>query len=237
MADTPVAVTSVTVKAVESWFKTHEVLIIVFMVLLVGGWLGNRYLNNSATDAAAKAHTAEVAAQAASLQASQAAAAFQTALTVMQAQNAALAATVAKRQQVTEKQVAEVTAPNTTAQKALDDVHSVYGEQIGMTGIIVDNHLAFPIETVQVFSATKIERDADEATIADQNVEIVNDKNVISACQTNISALEAKNVADGIAAEAKIASVKADANKSKKKYLIIGGVIALIVRGFIAGKL
>lgn len=234
MADTPVAVTSVTVKAVESWFKTHERLIALVLVLLVGGWLGNRYLNNSATDAAAKAHTAEVAAQAASLQASQAAAAFQTALTVMQAQNAALAATVAKRQQVTEKQVAEVTAPNTTAQKALDDVHSVYGEQIGMTGIIVDNHLAFPIETVQVFSATKIERDADEATIADQNVEIVNDKNVISACQTNVAALEVKNIADGKAADAQIAKLKADGRKSKRNWFIAGFVAGLATR--ILGK-
>lgn len=234
MADIPVALTSVTVtKTAISWFKTHEVLIIA--VLILGGWLGNKYLDNIATDAAAKAHTAEVAAQAATLQASQTTAAFVTALNVMQQQNAALAATVAKRQQVTETKVKDVTAPGRTATQAISDLNAAYDLNWDVA-VEPSGRVSFQVPTVQTFAATKIERDADEATIADLNVELSNGSNALDACKTNTTALEAKNVADKKASDAEIASVKADANKSKRKYLIIGAAIYAIARGFLVGR-
>src|SRR2546430_17449964 len=86
-----------------TWLQKHERMIIVLLVLLAGGWLGNKWLNNSAAEAQTKYAIAQAALDQTRLQASQAHQDYQMTVDALTKQNASLAAAVASRNRSEER--------------------------------------------------------------------------------------------------------------------------------------
>jgi hypothetical protein len=223
------ATVAANIKAGQTWFQAHERLVIVALVLLVGCWLGNKYLDNAALDAKTRNGVAQQEASAAKNAADIAGQQYAATIAALTQQNLALSATINQRQVYTQQKVADVTAPTKTATDAISDIGTAYDRKIDVS-IEPTGRLSFPVPEVQQFTATKIERDADEATIADQVVVIKNQQVELDKGATLVSSLKAAQVTSDTACKTEVAQVKANANKSKRTWFIIGFAAGLGTR-------
>jgi hypothetical protein len=216
-------------KAEISWLKAHERIVIVFLVLAVGLWLGNKWLDNSAADTKTKLTIALQAKDEAALQAAQAANQYQMTIDALTKQNAALAGAVASRQVILEqKQEAIKTQP-------LPEVVAEWQRLIGGAGDIV--------QRIDGTSGASISEDGARrttsmleavpvltASLADTNKIVANQKEELAKADTLVGSLNQQITANGVASKAEIAAVKAAARKSKRNWFVAGFISGIATR-------
>lgn len=230
------------------WFEAHERTIIIFAVLIAGSWGFSKWLDKSATDASSKA---AVAVQVAAVQhdADQkiaAAVAQQTALFNQESQAreqemASLIAAVASRDAASTTKVKNVLDPKPITD-VLADLASAYPKlSFDPTSITQNGQLAFPLPTVQTFTATKIQLDTTQADLVDTKKELdtttaglVSSGSLIVSLQGQVTGLQTEIKANDNACTLQIASVKASARKSKLAWFK-GGVVVGFIGGLVAG--
>lgn len=215
------ATVAATLKADQTWIQAHERLIIVFLVLLVGGWLGNKYLDNAATDAKTKYGIALQESDAARSAADVAGKQYSATIAALTQQNQSLSATIAQRQTQTQQTVAKVTAPDKSAADAVSDIGTAYDRKVDAT-VETTGRVSFPVPEVQQFTATKIERDADEATIADQSKLISNQKTELDKGDILVASLNGVITKSDATCKAEVTLAKAQGKKNARTWFVIG---------------
>jgi hypothetical protein len=218
------------VKNELTWLQHHERLILVFMVLLVAGWLGNRYLNNAAVDAKTKYGIAQAESTQARAGAETAAKTYQATIDALTQQNASLAVAVASRQTVlVQKQTEIKTLP-------LPQVASEWQRLIGGSGDLLNFTDGLKI-TEDGARRTVTQLEAVPVLTANLNDEMqiaVNRQSEIDKGATLIAALNKEITANDVTCKAQVASVKADAHKSKRTFFVLGFIAGISTR--ILGK-
>lgn len=225
----------------QTWLQKHEKIIIVLLVLLAGSWLGNHWLNIKADDARQLANVAEQQlnnqkakdVQLAS-QVSQLNTQYQNVVSQLSAQNAQLAAAVTSRtvvlqqQQATDKTMPLLDLGNRWAALAGIAPTELRESAAGIT--VSDTGARQTVEQLeQVPVLTKNLRD--ETTIADGREQEIDKANaLVGGLTQQVSGLNLTISDDAKVCKAQIASVKADARKSKSKWFKVGVVV-----GFVGG--
>jgi hypothetical protein len=236
MADTPL------VRA-ETWFKQHERLIIVALVLVFCAFGVSKYFDVSAVRADAKF----VAAQqiAVNDRANAAAAAQQAAITVLQYQ--AMVDALSKQNASLSASIAQRTASGNTqrtvdAKMALSPLVSRWNE---VAGTEIDLSLKDNTVTVSDTDAHKTVDLLEQVPVLAQNLkdETVIAGNLQNELNAGVKARDAKDVQisalnkeltdDAKACTLQIAAVKADARKSKGRWAKISFVIGFLARQII----
>lgn len=226
---------------VHSWLQKHERIVIVALVLLVGGWGLGKYLDIAASRSEARATAAEQALVNQKAQNAQTLATvtqltqqYQQLTSTLAAQNASLAASLAARQ------TAQAVQRATDAQLPLTDLAtrlatlgqapitsvSVIGNQIELTQpgavAVVQTLESIPVlqadlkDTTTTLGATQAAKAQADTLIAGQAKEITG---------LNLQITDADK-----ACKAQVAAVKAEANKSKRKWFLRGVLV-----GFLGG--
>ena len=237
---TPTAtITSIT----QSWFKVHERLIIVAMVLLAGTLGYGKYETGNAARATTRATVAEQALVAQKTQDAQNAATtaqvlaqYQTMVQTLATQNASLATAAASRQAaVVVQQKADSTLPLTDLAKRLKTLGnapeasiSVLGDKIELTqpGAVA---VTQTLETIPVLQADL--KDTQTLLGATQAAKAQGDR-VIDAQTTQITGLNLAAVDQDKACKAEVTAAKAVGRKNGAKWFFRG-----LVTGFIGGLL
>jgi Tfp pilus assembly protein PilV len=222
-----------------TWLQSHERLVLVFMVLLFAGFLGNRYINydaakkdTQATIAAQLATEAKASAQQAAQTAAQTAAQYQAMVDMLQKQNATLAQAITQRDAILGKQQTEdramppselvkrwqVLVPNTTP----------VATPTGVTLTTPDaQSTVATLESVPVLTKNL----ANETEIA-ANIQKELDKSnsLTGALNTQVTSLNGEIVANDKACKTEIAAVKAEGKKNSIKWFKRGFLV-----GFVSG--
>lgn len=217
------------VKAGLSWLQKHERIVLVFMVLLVGGFLGNRYLNNAASDTKTKYDIAKSQLDDVRSQAAAAKTDYLATVDALTKQNAALATAVAQRQVVLQqRQETAKTAPLPEVAIRWQDIIGGSGDLVSSTdGVAVTEAGARKtvsmLEQVPVLIADK----TDLAKMNDNlNSELLKGSIAIDALNQTITKADAT-------CKLQVAEVKAAARKSKRNWFIAGFVSGLATRVFL----
>jgi hypothetical protein len=236
----------VLVKNELTWLQKHERIILVALVLLVGCWLGNKWLNNRITNAEQKVTVAEQRledqkvvndklAQQSAAQASQ----YQTLVEMLTRQNAALTAAISSRD-ASLKQKQEQIKTEPLPQVALDwqkllglpsDALTIQG-----TSVVVPDPIARSTVSQLAKTAT-LEQDLTDQKAITANVqsEVVKANGVISAQAAQITGLNTQIVDSDKAHKAELAKVKAVGRKAKIKWFLTGFLSGLLARSAIQG--
>lgn len=212
-----------------SWLQRHERIIIVALILAAGVYSVNKWINY-------KAGAAQTAYQVAAAQLAQsrqdaitATSQYQAALTLAQRQNAALAAAISSRQTVLVQQ------QETIKTLPLPEVGQGIQTAIGGTGDItaeVDG-LRLDDSAARRTLSLLVEVPVLKADKVDLQTELTNSETALSKAGDALAKDEALIAQDDKTCKLQVASVKADANKSKKKWFVIGYVAGLATRGAI----
>lgn len=233
------------VKSDLTWLQRHERLIICTLVLVAVVLLGQHWLNNSAANDKQVANTAaaqladqktantQIAQQVQAL-----ATEYQAVVDTVSRQNAALASAVASRNSgLVAQQSQDKTLPldgvaarwRTLASLDTTDV------QPTASGIAVTDNGArqtvSQLEQVPVL----VQNLHDEQEVSDnRQSQLVSANDVIGGLNTQVSGLQATVKAQDVACKTEIASVKADARKSKWRWFK-GGFISGFIGGVFVG--
>ncbi len=225
---------TVTLEGYITWFKSHERLLVIALVLGVGYLSYGKWLDKSATDAASKA---AVALQVAAVQHDAdlkvaAAVAQQTALfNQAQAQHeqemASLVGIMASRDAASTHQIAVVQQPKTTPE-AIADLNQTYKFPTPLT---VEQAGTIPTEDIQSFTVAKIQAETATADLADTKTQLASTESLLSSATAlvgvktdQVTGLQTELKTQAAASKAEIASVKAAARKSKFAWFKIGFV-------------
>lgn len=242
------------VKQVENWLQKHERLIIVVLVLLVGMWGYNKWINNSADKADAKLVVAtqqltaaqqEVSTLKAKAEAD--AVAWDAMLRDLDAKSAALDATVAQRNaalkqlqgQVKEFQPSEMTVEwRKLINAAPTDV--TVTSAVDSSGTSVPTYHVSgeaAVNTVNQLEALPVT----QKNFADTQDQLINTQNAVDTCnkvvvdlRNEISGLVVQSTAQDTHCKAQVAAVKADARRSKRNWFIKGLVVGAGIVGYLA---
>ncbi len=222
------------------WFESHERILIVALVLAVGAFGINKWLDKSAMDANAKAavtqqiadvqHDADLKiAAAVEQQTTQ----FNQETVQREATLASLVRQIAARDTDSNQRVLTVTQPRTNAQ-AIDDLNIAYRLPIPLTTTEAGS---IPIVDLQAFTVAKIQGDTAQADLVDTRKELVTTTtslasatSLVAALQNQVTGLNTEIKDVSTAKDAEIASVKAKARKSKVGFFKFGFVV-----GYVAG--
>lgn len=233
---------STAVTTSESWLKQHERLIIVALVLLVGGWFGQHWLNNTAAKnaAAATLATQQLAAQKAkddqfAAQLQQQGEQYQELVVTLAQQNKQLSTqiisrtTVLKTQQATD-QALPVPAlasrwEQLAALKNTDVVSNADGSITVTENGARDTVIA--LEQVPELTANLVDT---QSELRNDQTELDKANTLIGGLNTQVVNLSTQLVDQKKADDATLASVKANANKSKLKWFGAGFVVGFISR-------
>lgn len=224
------------VKSEISWLRTHERIVIVALVLAVGAFGLNKYLDVASVRADARAVAAEqVAADAkansaaAAVQATQTLAQYTALVQALAAQNSSLAASMAKR---TESQTAQA-AKNATlpVQGVAERWNIIANTLVKPSGdtIIVSNTDAH--KTLDMLEQVPTLRGnlADETQIASNFRQSWEKSAEVNGAQTKeISALNNQLTADANSCKLEIAAVKAESRKNKVTWFRRGFIVGLV---------
>lgn len=234
MATTPTLnpIPTVVVSNQLTWLQAHERLIIVFLVLLVGGWLGNHWLNISAENAKTAFAAQQQVAAAATLQASEAAKTYQVAIDALSKQITALDVAMTQRQTVLVKQQAQTaTLPSdqlvTLWQGLIPGINKGSITPTGDGGYKVDGGPA--IDTVNQLEEVPVLRAnlSDETKLADDT------HKTLDVCTALTDRQKTEIAEDKKTCDAQTASLKADARKSKRNWFVAGLVTAGTIIGYV----
>ena len=233
---TPTAtVTSVT----QSWFRAHERIIVVALILAVGAFGLNKYFDVSAAKADAKAVAAEQVA--ADAKANSAALAAQSAIQAQQyqalvialaAQNASLARSIASRQAALPvQQATDARLPLSDLATRLQTLGNAPVGSISVAGNQIDLTPSGAVSVTQTLEQVPVLQGnlADETKIALNTRQELEKSDVLSAdLNAQITGLNNQLTADANSCKLNIAAVKADARKGKAKWFRIGYVAGLV---------
>ena len=229
-----------------SWMQRHERIIIVAMVLAVGAFGLNKWLDKSAMDAASKAAVAQ---QVAAVQHDAdlkiaAAVAQQTALfnheqEVREQEMASLVAAMASRDVASTNKVKNVLDPKPISD-VLTDLSAAYTKiDFDPTSITQDGKLSFALPVVQQFTAAKIERDTFAADLIDTKKELdiastglAQSTSLVGALQGQVTGLQTELKTQGAADAAVLKAEKAKARKSKLGWFKAGVAVGFVVGVF-----
>ncbi len=231
---------SVGAKRAETWLIQHERIILVALVLVVGAFGLNKWLNTSAEVAN---NNAAVAAQVAAVQHDAdvkiaAAVAQQTVLfnqeqAAREQEMASLVASIASRDAASNNRVVIVSQPKTPTQ-AVIDLQNTYKLNAPVT--VTADGADVPVADLQQFTIAKIEGDTAKADLADTQTALKSTQtaltsatDLVGALQNQVTGLNAENKLTIAAKDAEIKSIKAAARKSKRNFFIAG-----FISGFIA---
>lgn len=221
------------------WFKSHERVVIVLMVLLTAGWMYGKWANSSADKAKAQAEaTAQLAAQMkeAADKAAQASALtqqqYQVMVDTLTRQNQALSQAITNRDSVLGQKVQDVSKPKAPTEVATD-VNNAYQGQA--PSVINDGQIQFDPSVVQKFTVTKLERDTFQGDLNDQRqvttnlqTELTKSDQLSGTLGLQINTLNNQITADKNQCTADIKEVKAEARKGKVKWFKVGYVAGLV---------
>lgn len=222
-----------TVKNDLTWLQQHERLIIIFMVLLAAGWLGNHWLNNSAIEAQTAYGVAQKASEQAQLQAAQAASQYQATIDALTRQNNALAASVAQRNAIlaqTQTQIKAEPMPAVITEwsRLIGDKYPIYPVEgsSDLVGVTADGARATvaQLEEVPVLSAN----------LVDTQKIVTNQKDELAKADTLVVSLKNQISKDDATCTAQVAAVKAVSRRSKRDWFIAGFLAGIGTR--ILGK-
>ena len=229
------------VSTTESWLKSHERIVCLFLILLVAGYGLNRYFDYSAAKADARAVAAEqVAADAkanAAALASQSAVQaqqYQALVTALATQNASLAQSIASRQAALPvQQATDARLPLTDLATRLQTMGnapvgsvSVIGDKIDLTqlGAVA---VTQTLEQVPILSGNL----ADEIKIAQNKQQELEKSDLLAAgLDAQIVGLNTQLSDQTKACTAQVAAVKADGKKNSAKWFKRGFIV-----GFVSG--
>lgn len=228
------------IKADLSWFQKHERLILGLCLLCTVLWLGNKWLDNSAVAAKTALGIQQAENEKVRVQANLSAAQYQATIDALSKQNSSLAAAVATRQTVLVQQQAATAAlatsnPNEftqTWQKLIPGT---------LTGGIAQQSITLPDGThsqqfvVDLGPAIETVNQLEEVPVlkadkADLQTVISNDKKMLAAADVDLKAKDALLQSNDKTCKDQIAVVKANANKSKRTWFIIGFVAGISTR-------
>lgn len=229
---------------ISTYLKAHERLIIVILVLAVGAWGFNHWLNSSAQAAKAKEAVAEQQLDVQkkendnlAQQASQAAANYQATLELVTKQNSVLAAAVASRQTILEvKQTKDQSLPLPDLAKRWQSLAGIGdGLTASASGIIADESAArltvTTLEKVPVLESNL----QDETAIAQNNSKALDKQaQVVVDLNNQITGLNKQATDQGKASQAEIASVKASSRVSKRNWFLKGAAVGAAVVIYVA---
>lgn len=210
------------------FFKHHERMIIVLLVLVVGGWLGNHYLNNSAADAHDKAAILQYELEQQKATTAQVTQEYKTMVDTLSKQNATLASAVASRNNVlVEQQKKDQTLPLpelAVRWKNLSGLDDNEIEAVNTSGVFVTDSGARKtvVELEQIPVLTSNLKDTQDI--------VVNKQKEIDKANAVITEKDKTIAKTDESCKAQIDSVKKDARKGKVKWFKVG-----FVTGFVAG--
>lgn len=234
--------------ATLSWLQRHERIILVFLVLAFGSWFGNHWLNNTAAKdklvatATAqqlndqKATNATLAAQVATT-----AAQYQAMVTSLTQQNSQLAAAVSTRTVVLQQQqTVDKTLPLPDLGNRWSTLAALKPGDLTATqdGITVNDEGAretvAQLEQVPVLTANLKDT---QTQVENGQAELDKANGLIGDLGQQVSGLNTQITDQTKASAAEVASVKADAAKSKRNWFVRGlitgaGIVTAIVLHF-----
>lgn len=228
-----------------TWFKAHERLLLVALVLGVGLYGFNHWLDKSAMDAETKAAVAEqVAAEQKSANAQLAAQIQQQTLLFQQAEMqrekemASLVEAIASREAASAKQVAQVSGLKTPPQ-AVSDLNAAY-PTLPTPLVPTDFGASVPTADLQVFTVTKIEGDTAKADLADTRTELKDSQDSVTQAVSllkgkddQISGLNVSLDKNAKACEADKKDLKDQARKHSWRWFWAGVVAGFTGRGLL----
>lgn len=212
-----------------TWLQKHERLIIVVLVLALGGWLGNKWMNQSAENAKSALAVQQAASAAAASQADLAAKTYQAAIDAMSRQNVALAASQQARNTTLVKQqtVTATLPPDTVVTMWKGLIPGINQGNIVPTpqgGYTVDGGPA--IETVNQLEEVPVLR----ANLSDETALAGNTQTALNSCSTLVETQKTEIAQDKKTCDAQVTSLKADARKSKRNWFIAGFISGIATR-------
>jgi len=225
-----------------TWLQKHERLIVVVLVLALGGWFGNKWLNQSAENAKATLAVQQAASAAAASQADLAAKTYQAAIEAMSKANVALAtAQTARNTALVKTQTQTATQAVNQPNEFVKTWQSLIPGTMG--GNIVQQPIDLPdgthsqrfavdlgpaIETVNTLESVPVLK----ADLADETALAANTQTALNSCQTLVEKQKTEIAEDKKTNDAEIASLKASARKSKRNWFIAGFVSGIATRLF-----
>lgn len=229
----------------ESYLKllrAHERLIVIAMILTVGYFGWNKWLDKSAMDAQTKAAVAQQIAQVQrdadakiASAVTQQTALFNQAEARYEQEIASLVNAVASRDAASTKQVTRVQQSN-TAEQAVADLNQAYGVTLP-SPLSVEQVTSIPLSDLQAFSTAAIERDTAVADLHDTKTQLDATKTQLDSAvslngslQGQVTGLKNEITLDNTAAKKELDSCKASARKGKMTWFKRGFVF-----GFISG--
>lgn len=229
------------------WFHSHERILIVVIVLAVGAFGFNKWLDKSATDANRKAAVAEqvlaetvAANKKLAEQVSTQAAQYAQDRAVSEQEIHSLLQTVASRDAASITKIKDVSTPKLPSQVIADLNESYRGELVNPNAVTADGLIQFAAPVVQKFTVTKIEHDAFAADLADDKKIFAKQDDQLNAANRLIETYTQR--VDGLNLQidqtnkkctADIAVVKADARKGKRFWYVLGVVTGFLGRAAI----
>lgn len=224
-----------------SWLQRHERLLIVFLVLIAGAWGWNKYVNYASVrdhEAAAVSKQALLDAQ---KQAKDADAKYQQmqdyynskldavikANQMLQAQVSQLNINLAKQKQ------ADQSMPLPDLAKRWEFLAGINDDEMAATGNAVTVNDSGARKTVEKLEEVPVLEQKDAAN--QQIITNLNDLNTtcqktLDTAKAEVVALKSENAAQVKADKDELAKVKADARKSKIKWLA-GGIVSGVIAG------
>ena len=245
MATTTTATTTTptsTITAVTtSWIKTHERLVALALILLVGGWGYSKYADASASKAETRAALAE---QALALQkttdtqlastVAQVTQQYQTMVQALTAQNSALAQAVAQRQaSQTANQTHDAVLPLPDLANRLKTLGNAPDGSVFASGngVNLTQPGALSItQTLETIPALQGDLKDTQAALGASQGALTQAGTVITGQAKEIAGLNLAATDQDKACKAQVAAVKATANVEKRKWFFRGVIV-----GFIGG--
>lgn len=228
-------------KADLTWIQKHERVIIVFLVLLVGGWLGNQYLNKSAETAhdnavvtleVAKAQS-EANKQIAAQMAIQTAA-FESDRVARQQEQQSFLAAIASRDRALSANIAAASKPKTPPE-AVNDLSTAY--KLPEPVVPTDIGAVVPTADLQLFTVTKLKGDVCSQDLADTSKLLASSQagekqatDLVTGLQAQVKGKDDEIKKINSANVAEVKDLKAQARKSKRDWFIAGFVAGLATR-------
>lgn len=221
-----------------TWLQKHERLIIVVLVLALGGWLGNKWMNVSAENAKSALAVQQQVSAAAASQAEMAAKTYQAAIDALSHANVALAASQQARNTTLVKTQAQTatlapdalitmwkglipgTMPGEIKAQAVVLPDGTHAQQV-----VVDDGPA--VETVNQLEEVPVLR----ANLSDETALAGNTQTALTACSALVESQKTEIAEDKKTCAAQMVSLKADARKSKRNWFIGGMTTAATVIG------
>lgn len=232
------------IKAELSWLQKHERLIIVLAVILFFGWLGNKWLDNSANDAKIKAAITlqqledqkQINIQLAATSAADKAQ-YQAIIDTVTRQNAALANAISSRTTALKaQQEVEKTLPLPQIAERWKNLSNLQDSEITQTatGLEVTDTAArktvMDLEQVPVLQANL----RDQQAISDGlKKEVDKADTLVVSLESQVTGLNSQIEKQDVNCKAQISAVKAEARKSKRNWFLRGVAIGAGIVGAI----